>query len=637
MRKLVVPAVLLMAALAGLPDLAISTPPARAMAASSVDLHPCPNIPGAECGSIELPMDPRDPSLGMSDVGFLRFPHRKQDLPSLGTIVAVEGGPGYSTIASRWWYRDLYKPLLDRRDLLLMDLRGTGRSEAIDCPALQSYRGSWKRNVALCGRQLGPLSERYGSAFSAADLVAVLDALDIDRIDIYGDSYGTFFAQTFAVRYPERTRTVTLDGAYPIDNVDAWWRDTNRAIADAFRDTCARDRICSLADRDPMDTIARLARRVSAAPIVGTAYNADGRQRSVRVTVDSLIGLTTSAATTTTIYRELVAAARAAMRPQQPNLAPLLRLAAENEYVGGAGDIHAYSEGQATATGCNDYPQLWDIQAPVNERVAEYRAALDALRRDDPHAFAPFAIDDWVVSSSTLFTSCIRWPPPESHVPAKPPAATYPDVPVLVLDGDLDSLTSPEGAEAVADRFPNATFVEVPNSTHVTALGDLRDCTSALVLDFVRTAVVGDASCVGSYPPIRLADRFPEKAAGLGGSWVTRAALVAAGTLGDVLARWWGMVGSHGVGLRGGTFETHGYRDPAFVLRGVRWVGDVAVDGTLDWDRPSGALRARLSLRGGGVPASRLRVSWNTWHPMGSALVVGSVGGNVVRVWVPAP
>ena len=234
MRKLVAPIVVL-AIMIGFSDPAASTPAGDAGAPRAVDMRPCPHIDGAECGSIQVPLDPRDLSLGTTQVGFLRYPSRRQDLTSLGTIVAVEGGPGYSTIASRWYYRDLYKPLLDRRELLLVDLRGTGRSDAIDCPRLQSYRGAWKRLVALCGRQLGPLSERYGSAFAAADLVAVLDALGIHRIDLYGDSYGTFFAQTFAVRYPERTRTVTLDGAYPIDNEDAWWRDTNRAIADAFR------------------------------------------------------------------------------------------------------------------------------------------------------------------------------------------------------------------------------------------------------------------------------------------------------------------------------------------------------------------------------------------------------------------
>lgn len=637
MRRLIGPLVVLVAIVVGVPDLAGSTSSAAGQVMRSLDLRACPHIDGAECGSIQVVLDPRDPDLGTTEVGFLRYPRRRQDLPSLGTIVAVEGGPGYSTIASRWWYRDLYKPLLDRRELLLVDLRGTGRSDAIDCPELQSYQGAWKRLVALCGRQLGPLSERYGSAFAAADLVAVLDGLGIDRIDLYGDSYGTFFAQTFAVRYPERTRTVTLDGAYPIDNQDAWWRDTNRAIATAFRLTCERDRICAATGHDPMATIARLARRVSDRPIVGTGYDADGRVRWVRLTVDSVISLVTSAATTPTIYRELVAAARAAMRVRHPDPTPLIRLAAENEYVGGAGDIHTYSEGLATATGCNDYPQLWDFSASMADRVTQYRAALDALRRDDPDAFAPFAIDDWVVSSATLYTSCIRWPVPAQHVPAKPPGAAYPDVPVLVLDGDLDSLTSPEGAQVVAHRFPNATYIEVPNTTHVTALGDLHDCASRLVLGFVRTRVAGDPSCVSSYPPIRLADRFPTSSASLGELASTRAALVATGTLGDVLARWWSMGGTRGVGLRGGTFETHGYRDPVFRLRDVRWVMDVRVGGRLEWDRPSGAVSATITLRGSGLPRSRLRVRWNAWHPMGSAWVVGSVGGRPVRLRVPAP
>ncbi len=32
----------------------------------------------------------------------------------------------------------MYGPLLDRHNLLLVDQRGTGRSAALDCPALQN-------------------------------------------------------------------------------------------------------------------------------------------------------------------------------------------------------------------------------------------------------------------------------------------------------------------------------------------------------------------------------------------------------------------------------------------------------------------------------------------------------------------
>ena len=55
----------------------------------------------------------------------------------LEPIVATEGGPGYATTPSRGSYLQLFRPLLDRRDLLLVDNRGTGTSGAVRCPELQ--------------------------------------------------------------------------------------------------------------------------------------------------------------------------------------------------------------------------------------------------------------------------------------------------------------------------------------------------------------------------------------------------------------------------------------------------------------------------------------------------------------------
>ena len=83
MRKFVAPLALVLAVLAGLPDLAVSAP-RPGIARAAAELHPCPNIRGAKCGSIELPLDPRHLDLGTTNVGFLRYPRRKQDLPSLG-------------------------------------------------------------------------------------------------------------------------------------------------------------------------------------------------------------------------------------------------------------------------------------------------------------------------------------------------------------------------------------------------------------------------------------------------------------------------------------------------------------------------------------------------------------------------
>ena len=71
----------------------------------------------------------------------------------------------------------------------------------------------------------------------------------------------------------------------------------------------------------------------------------------------------------------------------------------------------------------------------------------------------------------------------------------FPNVPTLVLSGDLDSVTSVTDAQQVTDQFPNATHVIIPNLPHVVAGGDLVGCASSIVLHFVQDLAPGDTSC----------------------------------------------------------------------------------------------------------------------------------------------
>ena len=104
--------------------------------------------------------------------------------------------------------------LLDRRELVLVDMRGTGHSQAIDCPALQEGRGSDARGVARCARVLGPTFGSYRTSAAADDLDAARAALGVERIDLYGDSYGTYLAQSYAFRHGETLDALVLDSAY---------------------------------------------------------------------------------------------------------------------------------------------------------------------------------------------------------------------------------------------------------------------------------------------------------------------------------------------------------------------------------------------------------------------------------------
>src|ERR1700681_1721502 len=171
-----------------------SPPPARRpLLVGSIDLQPCPGVP-AYCGKLDRPLDPRGAVPGRISIHFEYYPHPGPD-KAVGTLVATEGGPGYPATLSRDDYLALFKPLRRRHDLLLMDNRGTVQSGAIDCHELQTAEKWTVDLIAACGTSLGVGAPLYSTAYAADDLAAILDALNIRRIDLYGDSYGTYFEQ----------------------------------------------------------------------------------------------------------------------------------------------------------------------------------------------------------------------------------------------------------------------------------------------------------------------------------------------------------------------------------------------------------------------------------------------------------
>src|SRR4051794_8657071 len=194
--------------------LAVTAPPpagATSVRVGGLDLEPCHVLPGALCGSIDRAWEPGHREAGSISVGFAFVPASDHSRPALGTYVPHEGGPGYSTTGSGASYAAMYGPLLQRRNLLLVDQRGTGRSEALDCPDLQNLKIAYSVAAGRCGRSLGKRSDDYSSAPSADDLSAVIRRLDLGPVDLYGDSYGTFFAEVFAGRHGDQLRSIVLD------------------------------------------------------------------------------------------------------------------------------------------------------------------------------------------------------------------------------------------------------------------------------------------------------------------------------------------------------------------------------------------------------------------------------------------
>jgi pimeloyl-ACP methyl ester carboxylesterase len=463
-------------------------------------------------------------------------------------------------------------------------------------------------------------------------------------VNVYGDSYGTYFSQAFAVRHRERVRAVVLDAAYAVSGFDPWVREESVAIRFAWEQVCRRSASCPVAA--PLDELRQMSERLEAEPLVGTGRDADGLRHRVRVDGSALGQIAGDASYYYSIYRDLLAAQRAYLRGDR---APLLRIAAEDLPFTGGGPVRSYSEGAYVAVACHDYPTIWDRSSPLAERRAQLRAARALLA---PDAYAPFANPVWLRSLyiDQIVRGCIRWPEPARPDPPVPEGATYPDMPVLVLDGDLDVITPMGDSIAAAQLFPGATLVPVANVGHVTALADFDGCTSGIVRRFLRTLSPGDTSCAARTQEIHVVPHFPSRAAaapeaapaGAGDRstpLARRVAWSATWVVGDAFARWNLMYGSRGHGLRGGSFTASGaYYSHAPVtlrFRGTRFVSDVAVSGTAVWDRRAGTVSARLRVEG--PRSGRVRLNWRTRDVRSVASLRGRLGGKRVRLNTAAP
>ena len=261
---------------------------------------------------------------------------------------------------------------------------------------------------------------------------------------MYGDSYGTFFAQVFAGRHPSKVRSVILDSAYPTYGESAWYPTQTPTMQHAFDLACRRSAACKNAGASFLWTLRRVLTKVRAHPWRGVSHDADGRRARVVVNGPTLAAVAFAATYGPAFYREMTAAMRSGLRGDR---VPLLRLVAEA--LGGgtdAGDPVEYSEGLDAAVACHDYPQLYDMKASPAVRQKQYAAALAQRARTRPATYGPFTVRKYARSDWQSLDWCTRWPSAPASNPAgppTPPSGNYSSVPVLVLSGEMDSITMP--------------------------------------------------------------------------------------------------------------------------------------------------------------------------------------------------
>lgn len=623
----------------------------RARPAHAAVVRRCRGRKRVLCGSIEVPLYWSAPRRGSLHVHFKVFLHTDSSLPALEPIVAMEGGPGYPSTGSAASYLFMIGSLRRRHDLILMDQRGTGASDAVDCPGVQDYDGlarpgGYPAVVAACARRLGKRANAYGSAAVAEDLRAVLEAIHVSRVDLYGDSYGSYAAQVFAVHYPGFVRDLVLDGTYD-ERFDPLEPEAVAALRRAWDTMCRGFSGCK--GDELLHDIASFDRRLARHPIVGVAYDESHTRRHIDLTADAFAQLVDDATYSYTFFRDLPAALIAA---RHGDLVPIERLAAEDVNFNAAGGAPSgYSAGDLEAVSCHDYPTAWETRSSAARRATELARAIRRLRA---RVFFPFSKRVWLASldENELVYGCLRWPRPTVPDPPFPPGVGFPRIPVLVLDGLLDQATPLGDARRVAAAWPDATFIRVASSNHVTAQVDFLQCVSVITRRYLATGTAGDTSCAGRVPAQYVVPAFPKNVehapeavpagrADHSTKLDRQTAWITTETIGDALERWYNLLaGGPGHGLYGGSFDVTGgyYSYGPLVLRfhSTRFVPDLAVSGTATWDRTSSVLHATLTVAGRHGLSGHLRIEWSTDQQAATATEKGTIDKRSVTLKMPA-
>lgn len=253
---------LLLACLCGLPlSAAFSAPP---------ELEPC-ELSGSHgvgrvqalCGLLTRPENPSEPDGAQIDLFIAKIPSLSPE-PAMDAFTIVNGGPGGSSVSLFVDLSQAFNGVLRERDIIVVDQRGTGRSNPLECLELEKATEDYslesvQASARACLESLDADLRVYGTSQAVADLDAVRAALGYERFNIYGVSYGTRVSMHYLRRHPDRVRTMILDGVVPPDlalgvNVA---ENAQRRLEDLFAQ-CERATRCREAFPDLRDKFRRL-------------------------------------------------------------------------------------------------------------------------------------------------------------------------------------------------------------------------------------------------------------------------------------------------------------------------------------------------------------------------------------------
>lgn len=456
---------------------------AVAAAAAAQPTEPC-RLKGidreVQCGKVTVAENPDQPEGRRIEVHYAVVPALAR-VRTLEPVFVFAGGPGQSARALAGHVQPLFARLNARRDIVYVDQRGTGASNPLACESRRKPASSLAEALdaaALSARArecLHRLGERndlrqYATWIAVPDVDEVRAALGYERINLWGASYGTRAALEYLRRFPQRVRSVVLDGVAPADMaLPASFAVDAQASLDALVAACAKDAACSARYPALGAAIDGLLARLDRGGLRATVdHPLTGRPEQVTIDRDTLASVLR-----VPLYSPSLAALlpHALAEASRDNLAPLLAAASSVSST----VAENLAEGMHFAVVCaEDQPRV----------DAAARAAAMATR------FGAGFLRTYDETCAAVATRAV-------------PAGFYgladAEVPVLILSGGADPATPPRHGERIAKGLKGATHVVAPHLGHGVSM---QGCGPELVAGFIRNAGTAglDLGCLGRLP-----------------------------------------------------------------------------------------------------------------------------------------
>jgi pimeloyl-ACP methyl ester carboxylesterase len=445
----------------------------------SLSLKPC-SLPSplpqgepmqAQCTTLSVPEDRSKPGGRSIALNIAWIPPRNSSDPAPDPVVFLAGGPGQAAVATFPGLAAVFKDVMKDRGIVLVDQRGTGKSNPLNCTSDDSEQfgsdpAAARAWIEGCVAALSAKADlrRYTTTDAVADLEAVRKAIAADTLNLVGVSYGTRMAQQYARRYPQHVRTITLDSPVPntvgLGNIFAGNLDS--ALQAQFA-LCKENPACASRMGDPRAELQSVLARLRANPVEVTYRDGStGEEVTETITADHVAGLVRMYAYMPAVGALLPQLIREASQGRYGNLMALAKMM--------QGDMaESMSMGMQMSVVCTEDADSMVVRAEDAETVLGNRMV------------------------EAMAAMCQAWP-----VGGKPDGfnkALTGDLPVLVLTGELDPVTPPKYGEAVAKALPNARWLDLKGQGHnVIGAG----CMPKLFAQFVEKADARalDAACL---------------------------------------------------------------------------------------------------------------------------------------------